>query len=609
MANSPSSIWAPVGEKGPPGDQGPIGPPGPEGPPGPSGPDTAWARTRMTESITKVSQMLSAQKVSLWEFAYLVSAKPVPADPATWNWTPAIQAWVDYLVVNKQSGIAPAGTYLMEQVNLPTGNIDIWGDGWNSTFFGPYSANKTLFFKDQPPLATIDLRTNARISFHHLGFVNEAELVGCRAVYMQGTYDSNFDNILFRKLDKALEFNRCTNINIINFYWYKGGRFIFDAFPYRKIAPSTYDYTFTVNIVNGYDLFGLSNLGGQPWFSFRDTVNVLMMNVQGPALMGTAEGVRITGSCEGLYLQNVILVWPTIGINMQAGLIDIGSGTPDTLVDPEYSNFVSVAVDQPSADGWSMQGDNWNMESCLVANGASRGTTGNGIVIDGRCDRFNISKTLVRDAPADGIKIFNGAMNGVIRDCNIYNNASVSGIQIEASLIRPDAVKFRDNNVTGNTSIAGGRLVGGTTTPIVYRDVTSAGTPASVTPTDLMSYTIPAGTLKFGQKVKLLAYGTLGANANTKTIRLFFGAFSLGGIVTTGNNVSWVLQAEIELLSAGVQEYYRIGTSSGASSLVAMGALTANEALALIVKVQGENGTATLNDIVCQHFSVELTPL
>lgn len=568
-----------------------------------------WQRAQLASAIEAVTQMLDAQPVNLWEFADLVTNKPTPADPATWDWTPAIQSWTDYCVTNKKSGKAPAGTYLHNQITLQTGNVDIWGDGWGSTFFGPFSNSQTLFYKDQATLLpTIDERTNAKISFHHLAFANEAGKTNCRATFMQQVYGANYDNVQFRKLSIAAEFNRCEMINLVNISWYKGGRFIFDASPYRKIAPSTYDYTKTVNIVNVVDQYGTSDLGGLPWFGFRDTVNVLMTNVQSPAMMGLSQGLKIEGACEGIYAQNCIFVWPTIGVNMVAGLIDVGSGTPDTVVEPEYCNFSSVAVDQPSEDGWNMEGDYWNMESCLVANGDDRGTTGNGIHIKGTSRYWSISKTLVRNCPADGIKILSGARDGRIRDCDIFDNASISGVQIEATLVTPDAVKFRDNNVVGTTTVSGGRLVGGNTSPVVYRDSGTAGTPASTTATDLMSYTIPAGTLKIGQKIKLLAYGTFAANANNKTIRFYLDSMNMGGWAATTSGGTWRIDADIELVSAGVQEYVRRSDVQGVANSIGNGTGTLTETSALVAKVQGENGTASANDIVCQHFSVELSP-
>ena len=57
-----------------------------------------WTRSSVSADITTVSQMLSAQKVSLWEYAHLVTVKPTPSDPGTWIWTPALQAAISYIV-------------------------------------------------------------------------------------------------------------------------------------------------------------------------------------------------------------------------------------------------------------------------------------------------------------------------------------------------------------------------------------------------------------------------------------------------------------------------------------------------------------------------------
>lgn len=54
-----------------------------------------WKRAPMSAAITNVAQMLNAQPVNLWEFANLVVNKPTPANPATWDWTPALQAAVN----------------------------------------------------------------------------------------------------------------------------------------------------------------------------------------------------------------------------------------------------------------------------------------------------------------------------------------------------------------------------------------------------------------------------------------------------------------------------------------------------------------------------------
>lgn len=54
-----------------------------------------FERAPLTESITTVSGMLSASWVNVWEYASLITVKPDPMDPLTWDWQPAIQSAVD----------------------------------------------------------------------------------------------------------------------------------------------------------------------------------------------------------------------------------------------------------------------------------------------------------------------------------------------------------------------------------------------------------------------------------------------------------------------------------------------------------------------------------
>ena len=58
----------------------------------PSNRTVAWTRAPLREVISSVHQMLDAQPRSIWEFANLVTSRPTPADPATWDWTPAFMA-------------------------------------------------------------------------------------------------------------------------------------------------------------------------------------------------------------------------------------------------------------------------------------------------------------------------------------------------------------------------------------------------------------------------------------------------------------------------------------------------------------------------------------
>jgi hypothetical protein len=51
-----------------------------------------WRRQPVSETVTNVRLMLDAQAVALWEFADLVTNRPVSVDPKTWDWGPALIA-------------------------------------------------------------------------------------------------------------------------------------------------------------------------------------------------------------------------------------------------------------------------------------------------------------------------------------------------------------------------------------------------------------------------------------------------------------------------------------------------------------------------------------
>lgn len=75
-----------------------------------------WGRQPLSSAIASVRKMLDGQNVNVFEaqFANLITVKPNPSDPNTWDWTPALQAFLNYLVSNPLrplKGILPAITY------------------------------------------------------------------------------------------------------------------------------------------------------------------------------------------------------------------------------------------------------------------------------------------------------------------------------------------------------------------------------------------------------------------------------------------------------------------------------------------------------------------
>lgn len=51
-----------------------------------------WSRKKLSEDITTVASALDARIASIWEYAHVITDKPTPDDPTTWDWQPAFMA-------------------------------------------------------------------------------------------------------------------------------------------------------------------------------------------------------------------------------------------------------------------------------------------------------------------------------------------------------------------------------------------------------------------------------------------------------------------------------------------------------------------------------------
>ena len=83
-----------------------------------------WSRSPLTGGVDNVHRWLDGQSVNVYEetFVSLITSKPNPIDPKTWDWTPAIQAGIDYL--NSIGGGAlwfPTSVYPITTVTMKAG--------------------------------------------------------------------------------------------------------------------------------------------------------------------------------------------------------------------------------------------------------------------------------------------------------------------------------------------------------------------------------------------------------------------------------------------------------------------------------------------------------
>lgn len=138
-------------------------------------------------------------------------------------------------------------------------------------------------------------------------------------------------------------------------------------------------------------------------------------------------------------------------------------------------------------------------------------------------------------------------------------------------------------------------------------NTTQAGTTAVTTEEDLWTYSLPANTLSAnGKAVRITAFGTTAANANNKTIKLYFGSTVVATSGTSGyNGIAWTLTVPVIRTGAATQLGMggvavvggSLGNSWSAPAETLSGAIT--------IKVTGQNGTASANDIVFRGAIVE----
>jgi len=134
----------------------------------------------------------------------------------------------------------------------------------------------------------------------------------------------------------------------------------------------------------------------------------------------------------------------------------------------------------------------------------------------------------------------------------------------------------------------------------------AVGNGADITEDVLQTFSLPASTLgSVGQAVRILASGTLANNANTKTVKAYFGAvvYSSGGVATA--NVNWAV--ELIVIKTGSNTQIVFGWMQlGATPIAVFHAAGAEtDTGAITIKVTGQSSVATANTITCDAGTVE----
>lgn len=123
--------------------------------------------------------------------------------------------------------------------------------------------------------------------------------------------------------------------------------------------------------------------------------------------------------------------------------------------------------------------------------------------------------------------------------------------------------------------------------------------------TDLMVYSLPAGTLAVnGQKLRITGAGTFAANGNTKTIRIRFGGTIVSTRATTASGGAWTIQAVVVRTGAATQKAFGTQFESGNGGQTTYTTPAETLSGAIDVKLTGQSGTAS-SDVVGEIFTVE----
>ena len=125
--------------------------------------------------------------------------------------------------------------------------------------------------------------------------------------------------------------------------------------------------------------------------------------------------------------------------------------------------------------------------------------------------------------------------------------------------------------------------------------------------TDLLTANLDVGTLsKQGSSILIFACGTTGANANNKTIKLYFGSteiFTSGAFA--GNDIDWTLQAEIVRNGATAQiTWAQFFGSATLTSKIQAG--TASVDLAVIQDITLTGTGTTTGDVSALYWKATL---
>jgi len=120
----------------------------------------------------------------------------------------------------------------------------------------------------------------------------------------------------------------------------------------------------------------------------------------------------------------------------------------------------------------------------------------------------------------------------------------------------------------------------------------------------LQTYTLPSSTLATaGQSLRVTCWGTTGANANNKTMKLYFGGTSIATATAATNAKGWYLDYIVMRRTATTQGF--LGRGVVDTTAVSPGVTDAAETLSGAIVIKCTGTAATASDITANGMIVE----
>ena len=124
---------------------------------------------------------------------------------------------------------------------------------------------------------------------------------------------------------------------------------------------------------------------------------------------------------------------------------------------------------------------------------------------------------------------------------------------------------------------------------------------------DLMTFSLPADSLSAdGNVIRISVWGTTAANANTKTIKLHFGATIVRQIGPSAvNNQDWRIEATVVRTGASAQDAIGTELVDNSSVFITHSEPAEDTTGAIVIKVSAESGSSASDDITQEGMLVE----